>query len=74
MLNTISRTATALDELTRVAAQERADYEDGRIHQFDDAALTAAFERAWSAGATQEQGEHAYQLGIDWGYAAEHTP
>lgn len=69
----ISPTATALDELTRIAAQERAAFEDGRIEAFDNAAIIAAFERAWTAGATQEEGEHAYQLGIDWGYAAEHT-
>jgi hypothetical protein len=66
-------TAAALAALTRVAAAERAAYEDGHIDRFDQAAIEAAFERAWSAGATEEEAEHAYRMGIDWGYAAEHA-
>lgn len=61
----------ALEALTREAAAWRAAYEDGRNDGGYDAGIEAAFEAAWDAGATREEAEHAYQLGVDWGYAAE---
>ena len=67
MTLTLNRTATALTALTRAAAQWRQDYEDGRHNGGRSAEVEAAFETAYSAGATPDEAAAAYQDGIDWG-------
>ncbi|WP_280245714.1 hypothetical protein [Nocardia abscessus] len=60
----------ALESLTRAAAQWRQEYEDGHHNGGHSPDVEIAFIRAYAAGATRDQAEEAYQLGVDWGVVA----
>ncbi|WP_280499344.1 hypothetical protein [Nocardia cyriacigeorgica] len=68
-LTTAPTLAAALERLTRVGAQVRADYEDGRVTDVyaSSAEVDSAFDAAERAGASEEQAMEAYRLGVDWG-------
>lgn len=61
----------ALATITRLAAAQTEARENDQPCRISDTQIADAIDRAWDAGASVAQVEHAVRFGSDWDYAAE---